>query len=96
MFRQKTFGMELHPKHRQRFVPDGHDLATAIRCIGPRRDDEIGVERIGTNDQTVIARRGERIRQADKKSRVVMMDAIDLAVHQLLRTDNDAPCCLAD
>ena len=96
MFRQKALGVELHADDRQRSVPDGHDFPAAVGRFGPGGNEEIRVQRIGTDDEAVVARGGERVWQPLEDPLAVVVDLVGLPMHQPLGPHDDAAGRLAD
>ena len=69
--------MVLNALERIAFVPDAHDFI----LIGPGDDFEICRQGTGFDDQAVIARRLEGVRQSSVNTAAVMMDPRGFAVH---------------
>src|SRR5450759_5900035 len=79
MFGEYRLGVELHAMYCQGPVAHAHDLAV----VGPSRYFKTVRQRLALDHQRVVARCGERIRQAGEYAGVVVMDRRCLAVHQL-------------
>src|SRR5689334_15040024 len=89
--------MELYPFHRQRLVPEPHDLvARAVGALRPGRRLEAVGEALRLHDQRVIARRRERRRQLPEHALAAMVDLRGLAMHDLARAHHLAAESLAD
>src|SRR5690606_26196030 len=82
---QDGFGMELHAFERQRAVLNAHDLfARAVSVLRPRRNLEAIRQRFLLDDERMVARCTERIREPLEHATVVVVDLRDLAVHHAL------------
>jgi hypothetical protein len=93
---EEALRVELHADNRKLLMANGHNFLLAIRRFGPGRDNKIWIQSIRADDETVIARGGERIGEAGEDPLAVVMDLVGLAVHQSFGPDDDATGCLAD
>jgi hypothetical protein len=84
--------VKLHALDRERPVPHTHDLAI-LRLGGDR---EACRNRLALDDQRVVARRSETIRDFREHALAIVADARDLAVHHVLRPHHFAAERLAD
>src|SRR5947208_5513588 len=83
---EDRLGVELHPLHEERAVPDAHDLVVG----GPRRALELGRQRRRVDHQRVVARRREALREAREQPAPVVQDGRGLAVHDAPGTHDRA------
>src|SRR5258708_2838631 len=83
--------MELHAVQRQALVPNAHDLPAAVRSIAPSADFELVTERARPDDETMIARRLERIVQVGEQPPSIVVNLVSLAVHQALGPHDFGP-----
>ena len=70
MFGANALRMKLHALDRQRFVSDAHDFTV----VGPRGDSETVWKTGALDDQRVVARGHEVLRQPRKQPMVVVVD----------------------
>src|SRR5205807_7539160 len=70
--------VKLQPGHGVARVPDGHDRPV----LGAGRDAQLGGEPRAGDDERVVARRLERVREAGEQTTPVVADAGRLAVHR--------------
>src|SRR5690348_6167826 len=87
-----ALGMELHAVQRPLAMGNAHD--ETVLC--PGIDAQALGQAAAFDDQRMIARRLERVRQAGKDPAGVMMDCRELAVHRLGRANDLAAHRLAD
>src|SRR5689334_16369245 len=92
MLRQYGFGVELHALDRKRGVPHAHDLA----ILGPGGHLELLRAARALDGEGMVARGLVGRRQAREHALARMVDARDLAVHELLRAHHLAAEGLAD
>jgi hypothetical protein len=93
---EEALGVELHADNGQFPVADGHDFLLAAGGFSPSRNDEVGVQCIGPDDEAVIARGGQWIGEALENPLVVVVDLVGLAVHQPFGPHDDAARRLAN
>ena len=88
--------MKLHPIHRQRAMPDGHDFPRAVGSCRPGIDKKIARQRGGIDHEAVIAGGFDRAGQSGKESFAAMLNRIDLPMHQPAGAHNRAAKHLAN
>ena len=80
--------MKLHTIDRQGTMPDRHDLTAAVRGRRPGIDLKLGWQRRRVDYQTVITSRLKRRGQPGEQPSSVVLNLIDLPMHQLLCPNN--------
>src|SRR5690349_14671272 len=74
--------MKLHAVNRKPAMSDAHHLARLAGVIGPRTDFKIIVHLVRPDDEAVIPRGDEGIREPCKDPLRIVVDLRDLAMHR--------------
>ena len=73
--------MELNAEGRMLLVLHAHDLAATIGSVCPRRNVELGRERIVLNHKAMISSGSHGLRKAGEDALPLVVNLIRLAVH---------------
>ena len=94
---EHALGMELHALYRQTAMPQPHDdRADPFVSLRPRRDGQLGGQRVLVHDERVVAGASQRRRQSAKNAFAVMLHSAGLAVHERARAHHFAAERLAN
>jgi hypothetical protein len=74
LHREETLRMKLHAVDGMAAMANPHHLAVNAGILGPSTDFQVGVDVIGADHQTVVAGRGEGIRESGEDPQIVMVD----------------------